>query len=58
MLAFPALKAAFVAAALGVNFRPSQEFAEQADAGMFKGFGGAFKASDLGRDLCFIVFFV
>ena len=43
-LAFPAMEAVFVAVALGVNFRPRQEFAEQANAGMFKGFGGAFKA--------------
>ena len=58
-LGFPAVESVFVRGALGVNFRPSQEFAEQSDARIFEGFGGSFKAfdlSDLGRDLCFIVF--
>ena len=44
MLGFPEAESVFVGGALGVNFRPSQEFAEQSDAGMFEGFGGAFKA--------------
>lgn len=44
MLGFPAVEAVFVVGALGVNFRPRQEFAEQSDAGIFKSFGGAFKA--------------